>query len=247
MPSDTMRLDKLLRTLGLGTRSQVQAVIRAGRVTVDGQIARDSGLLVSPSAAAVTLDGTRLAYQAVHLLMLNKPQGVITAATDARQETVMDLLPPLYRACGCMPVGRLDKMTEGLLLLTNDGTLAHRILHPKRHIDKVYWARVDGPLDGEMVAAFAEGLALSDFQALPAQLCPDPEDPCQARVTVREGKYHQVRRMFAACGRTVLDLRRLSIGPVALDPSLAPGAWRPLTPEEHDALRQACGEGETHA
>nr|HML49351.1 pseudouridine synthase [Clostridia bacterium] len=163
----------------------------------------------------MTLDGARLAYQAVHLLMLNKPQGVITAATDARQETVMDLLPPLYRASECMPVGRLDKMTEGLLLLTNDGTLAHRILHPKRHIDKVYWARTDGPLDAGMVAAFAAGLVLSDFQTLPALLCLDPEDPCQATVIVREGKYHQVRRMFAACGRTVTELRRLSIGPVA--------------------------------
>lgn len=240
---ERLRLDKLLRTLGLGTRSQLHAIIRAGRVTVDGVPVRDPGFVFAAEQAAITLDGKPLSYQAVHLIMLNKPEGVITAATDARQQTVMDLLPPLYRASGCMPVGRLDKNTDGLLLLTNDGTLAHQILHPRRQVSKVYWARVDAPLDAGAAQAFAQGLQLSDFRALPAELSIDPVDACQARVVVQEGKYHQVRRMFAACGRQVQALRRLSIGPVLLDASLAPGEWRPLTDLEENALRQACGEG----
>ncbi len=236
-----MRLDKLLAQAGACTRGEARGLLRAGRVTVDGASARDGGLAVDPARTRVAVDGAPLLYEQSLHVMLNKPAGVLTAARDPGRQTVLDLLPPLYAARGCMPVGRLDLDTEGLLLLTTDGQLAHRLLSPKRHVDKVYRAALDGGLTGEDVRAFAEGVPLSDFTALPARLVilPGGHD---AEVTVQEGKFHQVKRMFAARGRTVTRLVRLSFGGVALDPALAPGAWRALTVEEVDALRSAAGE-----
>jgi 16S rRNA pseudouridine516 synthase len=241
--AERVRLDRLLGLMGEGTRSQARAMIRAGRVTVDGAAPRDPGLVVDPARAAVALDGRALAYRRHRHVMLHKPAGVLTAAMDAKAGTVMDLLPPLYRACGCMPVGRLDRDTEGLLLLTTDGALAHRLLSPKSGVEKVYLARVDGPLDARDVSAFAAGLALSDFAALPATLTILESGPASARAlcAVREGKFHQVKRMFAARGRTVTALKRLSIGPLTLDDALAPGAHRALTQAETAALRAAVG------
>jgi 16S rRNA pseudouridine516 synthase len=233
-----MRLDRLLRTLGLGTRGQAKDILRAGRLTVDGVPVRDPAQTIDPEHAALALDGQPIAYQSVHCLMFHKPSGVLTAAADARAPTVMDLLPPLYRASGVMPVGRLDKDTTGFLLLTNDGALAHRLLDPKRHVDKVYEVTLDASPTPEDAAAFAAGLRLSDFQALPAELDLSGDRP---RVTVREGKFHQVKRMFAARGIHVEALHRRSIGPISLDPALAPGAFRPLTLEEETDLRRACG------
>lgn len=239
--SEIMRLDRLLVFLGEGTRTQCAQLIRAGRVTVDGAIIRDAGARIDADACALTLSGRTLSYKRYRHVMLNKPAGVLTAARDRNAPTVLDLLPPLYRACGCMPVGRLDKDTTGLLLLTSDGQLAHRIIAPKREIDKVYIAEVDGPLVQADVAAFAAGLTLSDFTALPAQLeiLESREGFARARVTVQEGKFHQVKRMFGARGRTVTRLERLRVGPIVLDPALAPGALRELTPEEEAALYQA--------
>lgn len=233
-----MRLDKFLALQGLGTRSEVRALVRAGRVCMNGETARDAGTLIDPAHAAVTCDGTPLVYEASAHLMLHKPAGVLTAARDPHRETVMDLLPARYAAMGCMPVGRLDMDTEGLLILTTDGALAHRLLSPKRHVDKVYLAVVDVPLDEADVTAFAGGVALSDFTALPAKLAILP-DGLSAHVTVREGKYHQVRRMFAARGKTVVRLKRLSFGGVPLDETLAPGAWRSLTDAELQTLIRA--------
>ena len=176
--------------------------------------------------------------------MLNKPQGTLTAARDARQRTVMDLLPPLYAAMGCMPAGRLDKDTEGLLVITSDGQLAHRIISPRHDVGKVYFARVDGPLGAEDIAAFAAGLHIRDadgeFDARPAALEILSSSPgmSEARVRVTEGRYHQVKRMFAARGVQVVYLRRERIGALALDPALAPGQWRELTQEEAALLEQ---------
>ena len=239
-----MRLDKLLSSLGEGTRSEVRALIRAGRVCVRGEAARDAGLQVDEGRDSVTLDGRELCYKRVRHVMLNKPSGVLTAARDARQKTVMDLLPPLYAAMGAMPAGRLDKDTEGLLVLTSDGQLAHRIISPRHDVGKVYLARVDGPLDEADAAAFAAGLHIEDadgaFDARPAVLTILSSGPqeSEARVRVTEGKYHQVKRMFLARGRTVTYLKRLQIGALALDPALAPGQWRELTPEEAALLEQ---------
>ena len=236
--SDFMRLDRFLAFLGCGTRGEVRDALRAGRVTLDGSPERDGGRRIDAQCACVTFDGEALAYKPHRHLMMNKPAGVLTAARDARQPTVLDLLAPLYRACGCMPVGRLDKDTEGLLLFTSDGELAHRLLAPKRHVDKVYLACVDGPLGEADVQAFSEGLQLSDFCAMPARLeiLRSAPDGAEAQVTVQEGKFHQVKRMFAARGVQVTHLKRLSVGPVPLDPALAPGACRELTDAELAAL-----------
>ena len=236
--SDVMRLDRLLASLGEGTRSEVRALVRAGRVCVGGVPVRDAGQQVDASRDEVTLDGRLLSYKRVRHVMLNKPGGVLTAARDKRQRTVMDLLPPLYTAMGAMPAGRLDKDTEGLLVITSDGQLAHRIISPKHDVGKIYLARVDGPLTQEDEAAFAAGLHIRDadgeFDARPAQLTILSSTPqaSEARVRVTEGRYHQVKRMFAARGRTVTCLKRLQIGALPLDPALAPGQWREMTEEE---------------
>lgn len=233
-----MRLDKLLATLGEGTRSEVREAIRAGRVTVDGAVARDAGMQVDAESSAVAIAGRALFYKEVRHVMLHKPQGVLTAARDKKQKTVMDLLPPMYAAMGCMPAGRLDKDTEGLLIITSDGQLAHRIISPKKDVGKTYFARVDGPLDEEDIAAFAAGLHIKDsdgeFDARPAELeiissSPQMSETC---VRVTEGKYHQVKRMFSSRGVQVTYLKRLSIGALELDEALAPGQWRELTQEE---------------
>lgn len=239
-----MRLDKLLSSLGEGTRSEVRALVRAGRVCVRGETARDAGMQVDEARDSVTLDGRALCYKSVRHVMLNKPGGVLTAARDARQKTVMDLLPPLYAAMGAMPAGRLDKDTEGLLVITSDGQLAHRIISPKHDVGKVYLARVNGLLGEADVRAFKEGLHISDadgaFDARSAELTilRASQTESEARVRVTEGKYHQVKRMFAARGVQVTYLKRLSIGALRLDPALAPGDWREMTQEEAALLEQ---------
>ena len=238
----TLRLDRWLVTLGEGSRSQLQKLIRQGRVTVDGRVITDPGCACDPSAA-LTVNGQMVDGRLERHVMLCKPAGLLTAARDRKQPTIMDLLPPAYGAVGCMPVGRLDKDTTGLLLLTTDGELNHRLLAPGRHVDKVYRATVDGPLTARDAEAFAAGLHLSDFDALPAKLeiVTSTPDAAEALVTVREGKFHQVKRMFQAVGREVTQLHRLRFGPLVLDETLSPGAWRELTEEELRSLRLAAG------
>ncbi len=233
-----MRLDKMLSALGEATRSESKALLRAGRVTVNGAAVRDGAENVSEDDA-IALDGRLLDTRLTRHLMLFKPAGVLTAAEDGRQRTVMDLLPPVYSALGCMPVGRLDKDTTGLLLLTTDGELGHRLLSPTRHVDKVYRARVEGTLTERDAEAFAAGIVLRDFTALPARL--EILSPDTALVTVREGKFHQVKRMFGAVGKPVAALHRLRFGPLTLDEALAPGEFRELTKEEAAQLYRAAG------
>ena len=233
-----MRLDKLLGMLGEGTRAQAKEFVRAGRVTVNGALVRDSGLQVDAENDRVCLNGRLLEYKAVRHVMLNKPQNTLTAARDKKQKTVMDLLPPMYAAMGCMPAGRLDKDTEGLLIITSDGQLAHRIISPKKDVSKVYFARVDGTLDESDIAAFRSGMHINDsdgeFDAKPAGLEIVSTDGVisEVRVRVSEGKYHQVKRMLASRGAPVIYLKREKIGALALDPALAPGQWRELTDDE---------------
>ena len=234
-----MRLDRWLVTLGVGSRSEVQRMIRRGAVTVNGLPVTDPAFSCDPDACALTLHGVPVDGRLVRHVMLHKPAGMLTAARDRKQPTVMDLLPPVYAAIGCMPVGRLDKDTTGLLLLTCDGEMNHRLLAPGRHVDKTYLAEVDGPLTEVEVGAFARGLTLSDFTAAPAQLeILSSGERSLARVTVHEGKFHQVKRMFSAVGREVTQLHRERFGLLRLDEALAPGAWRELTEEELRALRQ---------
>ena len=234
-----LRLDRMLVTLGKGSRSEMQKAIRGGRVRVNGDVQRDPSVQVGEDAE-ILLNGEKLDTRLTRHVMLHKPAGLLTAARDKKQPTVMDLLPPEYAAIGCMPVGRLDKDTEGLLLLTDDGELAHRLLSPKYHVDKRYFACVDGPLDQADVDAFAAGMTLGDgLMCLPAGLEPLAEGTCI--VTLREGKFHQVKRMLAARGAPVLYLKRLSMGPLTLDAELPIGGWRELTAEETASLRCTAG------
>ncbi len=210
-----------------------------GQVTVDGVPARVPEQKIAETAV-VCLRGQPLRYQTHHYYMLHKPAGVLSARVDGRQQTVLDLLPPELRKRDLSPVGRLDKDTEGLLLLTNHGELTHRLLSPRYHVDKVYYARVEGVLTAADTAAFAGGMVLADgLECLPAGL--ELLSPQEALVTLREGKFHQVKRMLAACGKPVTYLKRLSMGPLRLDEALAPGAFRPLAEGEIHTLLDICG------
>lgn len=229
-----LRLDRWLVTLGVGSRSEMQKLIRKGGVKVNGAMVKDPGQQVDENTAELTVNGTAVDGRLTRHVMLHKPAGLLTAARDKKQSTVMDLLPDVYNAIGCMPVGRLDKDTTGLLFLTTDGELNHRLLSPGRHVDKTYLAEVDGPLDASHVAAFAEGLHLSDFDAQPAKL--EIIAPQTGRVTVHEGKFHQIKRMFTAVGREVTKLHRETFGSLTLDPNLPEGQWRELTDEELASL-----------
>ncbi|MGN0753172.1 MAG: pseudouridine synthase [Aristaeellaceae bacterium] len=231
-----LRLDRWLVSLGVGSRSEVQKLVKKGGVQVNHTPVRDPSLQVDETAAVLTVSGQPLDGRLTRHVMLHKPAGLLTAARDRKQPTVMDLLPEVYSAIGCMPVGRLDKDTTGLLLLTTDGELNHRLLSPGRHVDKTYLAQVDGPLDESHVAAFAAGLHLSDFDAQPALL--EIVGPQTGRVTVHEGKFHQIKRMFSAVGREVTQLHRETFGSLRLDPALPEGEWRELTDAELTALYQ---------
>ena len=233
------RLDKLLAGTGKWSRREVKALVRQGLVRVDGRLAASAEDKLDPAAAVVTVAGETISLCRFTYVMLHKPAGVLTATEDRKQPTVLDLLPPELRRIGLAPVGRLDKDTEGLLLLTNDGELAHRLLSPKYHVEKRYLARVDGELSAADAEAFARGMTLGDgLECLPAGLELLPGHACI--VTLREGKFHQVKRMLAARGAPVLYLKRLSMGPLTLDDSLAAGAYRLLRAEEISALYRVC-------
>ena len=230
------RLDRILANTGRWSRKEARELIRAGRVTVDGQRARAPEEKCDPSAA-LAVDGEAVSGERLVYLMLHKPAGLVSATEDPRQPTVLSLLPDHLQRVGLFPAGRLDRDTEGLLLLTNDGPLAHRLLSPRRHVDKTYFVRVEGVLDRADEAAFAASMTLAGgLVCLPAGL-EVLEEPDTAIVTLREGKYHQIKRMLAARGKPVAYLKRLTMGPLSLDPALEKGAWRPLTPEELAALR----------
>lgn len=234
------RLDKLLAGTGKWSRREVKALVRQGLVRVDGRLAASAEDKLDPAAAIITVAGETISLCRFTYVMLHKPAGVLTATEDRKQPTVLDLLPPELRRIGLAPVGRLDKDTEGLLLLTNDGELAHRLLSPKYHVDKRYLARVDGELSAADTEAFARGMTLGDgLECLPAGLEVLPDRVCI--VTLREGKFHQVKRMLAARGAPVLYLKRLSMGPLTLDDSLVAGAYRLLRAEEISALYRVCG------
>lgn len=233
------RLDKLLAGTGKWSRREVKALVRQGLVRVDGRLAASAEDKLDPAAAIITVAGETISLCRFTYVMLHKPASVLTATEDRKQPTVLDLLPPELRRIGLAPVGRLDKDTEGLLLLTNDGELAHRLLSPKYHMEKRYFARVDGELSAADAEAFARGMTLGDgLECLPAGLEVLPDRVCI--VTLREGKFHQVKRMLAARGAPVLYLKRLSMGPLTLDDSLAAGAYRLLRAEEISALYRVC-------
>ena len=230
-----MRLDKYLsQRLGI-PRSESRRLAARGSVTVNGTVCRKADTQLDEHTAAVCVDGQPLAgqYRQFVYLMLNKPAGVVSAARDARDTTVVDLAAGDYPRRQLFPAGRLDKTSTGFVLLTDDGALAHDLLSPARHVAKEYLVTLDTPLTDAMRRGFAAGVTLADGRRLaPAEVGPAGADPCVVRVTLRQGVYHQIKRMFGVFGAGVNALHRLSIGGVALDPSLAPGQWRELTAEE---------------
>lgn len=234
-----VRLDKYLCDSGAGTRSQVKAILKAGRVTVDGRPEKDGSRKLDPQVTPVALDGQTLGGKPRTVVMLNKPAGFVTATEDRICKTVMELLPPAYAHLDLKPVGRLDKDTEGLLLLTNDGDLLHRLISPRHEVPKVYYARHEGTAGADDVKAFREGLSLSDGTVcLPALL--EPLGSGESRITVCEGKYHQVRRMMASRRLTVTYLERQAEGGLTLD-GLGRGCVRVLTAQELENLELAAG------
>lgn len=235
-----MRLDKFLADMGAGTRSQVKEKIRKGQVTVNGTCVKSADCKVDTELDVVEADGRRIGYVQLEYYMLNKPAGVVSAATDAHYRTVVELIEERSRK-DLYPVGRLDIDTEGLLLITNDGDLTHRLLSPKKHVDKTYYVETDLAIPAEAVAHFAEGVVLEDGTlTMPARL--EILTECSGKLTIQEGKFHQVKRMFAAEGVTVTYLKRLTMGSLCLDETLEPGEYRPLTEDELQALRVATGQ-----
>lgn len=234
------RLDKILASTGRWSRREVKLLVRQGRVLADGRPAASPEEKYDPAVTALTVDGEDIGYRDVTWLMMNKPGGVLSATEDGQGTTVLDLLSPELRRIGLFPVGRLDKDTEGLLLLTNDGDLAHQLLSPRHHVDKVYFVRVAGRLTAADQAAFREGMILGDgLHCMPAELeILTAGENSEAHVTLREGKFHQVKRMLAALGKPVLYLKRVEMGKLPLDIKLAPGDYRFLTEEELELLRQ---------
>ena len=234
------RLDKVLAGTGRWSRREVKLLVRQGLVRLNGAAAGSAEEKCDPETAVITVNGETVVLRRFTYVLLHKPGGVLTATEDRRQETVMELLPQELRRVGLAPVGRLDKDTEGLLLLTNDGELTHRLLSPKYHVDKRYFARVDGHLTAAHAEAFAKGMTLGDgLKCLPARLEILPDNGCI--VTVREGKFHQVKRMLASCGAPVVYLKRLSMGPLVLGDELGRGEHRMLRDEEVAALYRTCG------
>ncbi|MCL6453686.1 MAG: rRNA pseudouridine synthase [Alicyclobacillus sp.] len=243
MSEKPQRIDKLLSHVGFGSRKDIRALVKAGRVLVNGDVVRDPGRHVVPDVDDITVDGETVVYRAFVYLMMNKPPGVVSATEDLRDRTVTDLLEPHWQAFEPFPVGRLDKDTEGLLLLTNDGQLAHRLLSPRRHVPKRYYAEVAGEVTRADVEAFRAGLELDDgYRTLPSELSIQSmgQHAC-VEVTLYEGKYHQVKRMFEAVGKRVVYLKRLSMGSLTLDPLLPVGAVRELTDDELVRLRTDAG------
>ena len=232
------RLDKIIASMGRYSRREVKQLVKEGLVLVDGKIARSAEEKYDAETAEITVSGEAFSYRRFSYVMLHKPAGVLSATEDGHGETVLDLLPKEYRKMGLFPVGRLDKDTEGLLLLTNDGETAHDLLAPKKHVDKVYFTRVSGTLTQSDCDAFAAGMTLRDglvCQSAGLTILSAGQES-EALVTIREGKFHQIKRMLAERGKPVLYLKRLQMGPIELDDALHIGGFRLLTPQEIEQI-----------
>lgn len=228
-----LRLDKYLADMGIGTRSQIKEAAKKGRIQVNGQTEKKTDRKITPGDDQVIMDGQVIGYVHTEYYMLNKPQGVVSATEDRKYQTVVDLIADRQRK-DLFPVGRLDIDTEGLLLITNDGELAHRLLSPKKHVDKVYYAKVQGKVDESDVKAFADGVDIGDdtpTKSADLRILKSEEES-EIELTITEGRFHQVKRMFHAVGKEVIYLKRLSMGSLVLDKTLTKGEYRSLTEEE---------------
>lgn len=236
----TQRLDKVLSTLGIATRSELKKMAKQGRILVNDKIVKDTSLHLNPEQDQIHVDGEAVTYKKYIYLVMNKPQGVISATEDLRERTVIDLLTEQEKHFAPFPVGRLDKDTEGLLLLTNDGKLAHQLLSPRKHVDKTYFAKLDGVVGEEAIHAFKQGIQLDDgYITMPADLnlIGHATFSNEIEITIQEGKYHQVKRMFEAIGRKVTYLQRIRMGSLRLDRELPLGTYRALTETELEQLQ----------
>lgn len=242
----TQRLDKILAHVGVGTRSELKRLAKEGAIYVNGVKVKDSGMQVNPDKDTIQVNGETVLYREFVYLMMNKPQGVVSATEDNRDRTVVDLLDAAYAPFEVFPVGRLDKDTEGFLLLTNDGKLSHNLLSPRKHVPKTYYAKVEWEVTEAVAEAFAQGVTLDDgYETLPGvlKILSTGNEiggvPSEIELTIMEGKFHQVKRMFQAVGKKVVYLKRISMGPLELDLSLALGQVRELTQDELTALKNA--------
>lgn len=239
------RVDKCISHLGEYSRKEIKQMIRCGEVAVNGEVISDGGFKIDAEGSTVTLRGMPLSLRKHSYLMMNKPQGVLSASRDPLQKTVLDLVPPTLRRKGMFPAGRLDKDTVGLLLITNDGEFAHNILSPRKHVAKTYEATLDGPLDPRAIPLFAQGLQTRDGTSFePAVLRVLDAERFVAEVILTEGKYHQVKRMFAAVGRSILLLKRTKIGALQLDENLAQGECREISAAELSLVSSLYGRQE---
>ncbi len=234
------RLDKVISNLGYGSRKEIKQLARKGLIEVDGEIIKDSGYSVDPEKSIIKVNGEEIFYRKYIYLMMNKPAGVVSATFDNRDETVIDLLEIDHQAFEPFPVGRLDKDTVGLLFLTNDGELNHRLISPKWHVDKVYYAKIDKEVKENDIKAFKEGIKLDDGYVCKEgklEIINSSEEGSEVLVTIQEGKFHQVKRMFQALGKEVLYLKRIKFGGISLDEDLEEGEYRELTEKELELLK----------
>lgn len=238
--SKPQRLDKLLSNMGYGTRTEVKKLIKSGRVKFGGAVEKEPGRIIAPPFSDIEIDGSPFIYREHIYLMMNKPDGVISATEDNRDKTVIDILPDEYKKFRLFPAGRLDKDTQGLLILTDDGVLAHNMLSPSRHVGKTYFAEVSGEVTPEDIVLFSNGILLGDgYKCMPAKLkIIESGERSKIELKIYEGKFHQVKRMFESTGKKVVYLKRIGIGDLELDCSLKPGEVRELTEEEVKMLTQ---------
>lgn len=234
------RLDKILSNLGYGTRKEIKAIVKQGMVEVDNLVIKDSATKIDPNINRIKIAGETVIYRKYIYIMMNKPDGVVSATFDKHDQTVIDLLEPEHQAFNPFPVGRLDKDTVGLLLITNDGNLNHKLISPKKHIDKVYYAEINKKVTKEDVEAFEKGITLDDgYKCLPGilEILNADEECSKVKVTIHEGKFHQVKRMFESLGKSVVYLKRIEFGGLILDSDLDEGQYRELTHNETKSLK----------
>ncbi|MHC6178613.1 pseudouridine synthase [Clostridium sp. JNZ X4-2] len=235
------RLDKILANLGYGTRKEIKSTVKNGEVKVDGIVVKDNSIKIDPYNCKIEVCGNNIDYRKYIYILMNKPDGVVSATFDNLDETVIDILEPRYQAFKPFPVGRLDKDTRGLLLITNDGDLNHRLISPKNHVDKVYYAEIDRPVYKSDIDKFEKGIVLKDgYRCLPARLkiIESDEDGSRVEVTVQEGKFHQIKRMFNSLEKNVVYLRRIRFGPIELEEGLEEGEYRELSKEEIESMKK---------
>ncbi len=230
------RLDKILSNQGFGSRKQIHQQLKNGDVKIEGKVITDSNFKIDPDSTSIEVKGKLINFSRFIYIMLNKPAGVLTATRDKKAETVLNLIPQHLKRPGLFPAGRLDKDTEGLLIITDDGQFAHQMLSPKHHVPKTYLATLRSPIENTVVQTFSEGIVIDDgYQCMPATL--EILEPCLAQLTICEGKFHQVKRMFEAVGNEVVFLKRMRFGNIFLDENLKKGECRLISQVEIDNIR----------